>query len=263
MTTRHSDRVSGSSGIGDEPKVVASSGGQPSFSSNEGLKRSMSISPHRAENKEVKRTRISDWEDAVDDCSGVDYGGDGEETGGEVEEEDGGDGDVDMVWPETKSKAMARPCLRPPGMPEFLPTVEQQREWEANPRRSREAGAFWKAKKRGGYWGDMDPCPSKIAWDVSKEARRKMKEVGRPGPEDSEELWRSWRRGWPSHSEAVARGKGEGRRRHRRDNFPRGKSGRVVKVVAAVCVERCYHNRIGTIWSKVPAIPWMLSDCSH
>ena len=72
MTTRQSDRVSGSSGIGDEPKVMAGSGGQPSFSSDEGLKRSMSISPHRAENKEVKRTRISDWEDAVDDCSGVD-----------------------------------------------------------------------------------------------------------------------------------------------------------------------------------------------
>ena len=210
MTTRHGDRISGSSGVSDEPKVMASSGGQPSFSSEEGLKRSMSISPRREENKEVKRTRVSDWDAVVDDYSGVDFGGDVVETEGEGEEDNGGDSDEDMVLPETKSKAMARPHLRPPGMPEFLPTVEEQREWEANPRRSREAGAFWKGKKRGGYWGDMDPCPSKIAWDVSKEARRKMKEVVRPGPEDSEEMWRDWRSDWPSHSVAVARGQGSG-----------------------------------------------------
>ena len=36
-----------------------------------------------------------------------------------------------------------------------------------------------------------------------------------------------------------------------------------VKVVAAGCVGRCYHNRIGTICLKVPAMPWMLTDCSH
>ena len=37
----------------------------------------------------------------------------------------------------------------------------------------------------------------------------------------------------------------------------------VVKEVTAVCVGRCYHNRIGTICLKVPAMPWMLNDCSH
>ena len=215
--SRRGARVSGSNGNSGEPKVMADSGGPPSFSSDEGLKRSMSVSPRRGENNDAKRSRVSDWEDVADDYSGVDFGGDVVETEGEGEEDNGGDGDEDMALPETKSKAMARPHLRPPGMPEFLPTVEEQREWEANPRRGREAGAFWKEKRQGGgYWGDMNPAPSGIAWDVSKEARRRMKETARPSPEDTEDQWREWRSDWPSHTVTVIRGSGRGGRGGRR-----------------------------------------------
>ena len=187
--------VSGANSVGVKPVVETNSRGQSSRLSDDGLKRSMSASPRIGDKYQTKRMRVTDqdsWSssyssEANDERAkriGVDYRSDDEDK------ESSG-------------------FKTPPGELVLKEKSEDESD-EAMGARQRRRG------QRGPpalYWGDLNPSLSGIAWDVSKEAKRRMREGRESRREEGDDQWKRWEGDWQTHTVAILRGKERGRGR--------------------------------------------------
>ena len=169
-----------------------------SGSLEEGVKRSMSMSPRGEDQYQPKRLRISDqcsWSctSSSDERAkrlGAKYRKRSEDSASESFETPAGE----IVLRAKEEDGGGR--------------EDRNRE----PRTPNQKGRSV-ARQHQTYWGEMNPSPSGMAWITSKEAKKKLREKREPNREDGHAQWKKWKGDWRSHTVEVVRGAGKGDRR--------------------------------------------------